>query len=63
MIEVNGLTNNDFLLLSDMAGRVVMKFNSLQGNKFNIQNLAAGMYMLRVINMDSIKATFKLIKQ
>ena len=63
VIEVSGLTNNDWLLLSNMAGRIIRKLNFSQNNKFNIQSLVSGMYILQVINAGSIKATFKLIKQ
>ncbi len=41
-VEVSGLTDNDCVLRSDMAGRTVRKFIYQQSNKFNIQNFAVG---------------------
>lgn len=46
-VEVSGLTNNDCVLLSDMAGRTVREFTFQQSNMFNIQNLAAGCLLLK----------------
>ena len=63
MIEVSGLTNNDWLMLSDISGRIIRKFNFQQGDRFNIQNLATGMYIIQVINTGVVKEKFKLIKQ
>lgn len=62
-IEILGLTNEDKIFIIDMLGRKVLSFHSSQGNnKFDIQKLASGMYVLQVINNRMIKFNTKLIK-
>lgn len=63
LIEIIGLTNNDKVFVLDMLGRNVLTFNSLQNNnKFDIQKLTPGMYILQVINNKMIKSNLKFIK-
>ena len=63
LIEIIGLTNNDKVFVLDMLGRIVLTFNSSQNNnKFDIQKLTPGMYILQVINNRMIKSNLKIIK-
>ena len=62
-IQLSGLKNDDRLLVLDMRGRTLLTFNSPRlNNKFDIQNLLPGMYILQVINSGLIKANIKVIK-
>lgn len=61
-IEVSGLTNGDWLLLSDITGRTITKFNFHQTNEFDLQHLAASIYVVQVIKKGGILANFKIVK-
>jgi hypothetical protein len=62
-IEIMGLQNDDKVIILDMLGRKVLAFNSSQNNnKFDIEQLTSGMYILQVINSGLIKSNQKVIK-
>lgn len=62
-IEIMGLENDDKIFVLDMLGRTVLTFNSsLNNNKFDIQKLTSGMYILQVINNSMLKSSQKIIK-
>ncbi len=41
------------VMVMDMSGRLVKQWKGVTGNLLQIDNLAQGMYSLRVINRDS----------
>lgn len=61
-IIIAGLKNSDQLLILDMLGKIVMKFDAPANNKLNIQSLPRGIYILQVFNADGRKAVLKLIR-
>jgi hypothetical protein len=63
-IEIIGFKNNDKVFIVDMLGRILLIFTSSQSNnKFDIQKLTSGMYVLQVINNGMVKFSTKLIKE
>lgn len=63
IIQVGGLIRTDWLLLSDITGRIISKFDPQANNKYDLRKLPAGMYIVRVVNSGTIKATLKLVKK
>jgi len=62
-IKIMGLQNDDKVFVLDMLGKKVLTFNSSQNNnKFDIQKLTPGIYILQVINSGMIKSNMKLLK-
>lgn len=62
-IEIVGLENNDNVFVLDISGRKALAFKSSPtNNKFEIQKLTPGMYILQVINNGIIKSNLKVIK-
>lgn len=62
-IEIIGLENDDKVLVLDILGRIVLTFNSLlNNNKFDIQKLTPGMYILQILYDGIIKSNLKIIK-
>lgn len=61
-IKITGLKNSDQVLILDMLGKVVMRFNAPVNNKLDIQSMSPGMYILRVFNSGIPTASLKLIK-
>jgi hypothetical protein len=61
-IKITGLKNSDQVLILDMLGKVVMRFNAPVNNKLNIQSISPGMYILQVFNSGIPTASLKLIK-
>jgi hypothetical protein len=63
LIEIISLKKDDKVFVFDLLGRKVLTFNSSQNNnKFDIQKLLPGMYILQVISDSLIKANMKIIK-
>jgi hypothetical protein len=62
-IEIIDLKNDDKIFILDMLGRIFLTFNSPQNNnKFDIQKLAPGMYILQIINNVKVNTNIKIIK-
>ena len=61
VMEVKGLTTGDQLQLLDIAGKMTRKYNFTHTNKFDLQNLAPGIYIVQVINATTIKVTLRVI--
>ncbi|MEO8772383.1 MAG: T9SS type A sorting domain-containing protein [Ferruginibacter sp.] len=62
-MKIKGLKKDDKVVISDIIGRIVLRFNSYQGdNKLDIQKLASGMYYLKIIKAGVIMANIKFIK-
>jgi hypothetical protein len=62
-IKITGLKDNDKVLVLDMLGKKVLIFNfSYNNNKFDIQKLVPGMYIIQIVNNGMIKSNTKLIK-
>ncbi len=61
-IQIKGLKNSDYLLINDMLGKILMKFDAPANNKLNIQSLPHGFYILQVFNARNRVASLKLIR-
>ena len=61
-IQIKGLKNSDYLLINDMLGEILMKFDAPANNKINIQSLTHGFYILQVFNAGNRVASLKLIR-
>lgn len=62
-IEIMNLKKDDKIFILDMLGRIVLTFNSPQNtNKFDIQKLTSGMYIIQIINEGTVKSNIKLLK-
>jgi hypothetical protein len=63
-MEITGLKDDDRVFVLDMLGRKVLTLNSSNNNnKFDIQKLMQGMYILQIINNNMIKYNIKIIKK
>ena len=56
-IEIIGLKKSDRIVLSDMQGRILMKLNTTQNSKINIQQLPSGMYIIKIFNGNRFQTT------
>lgn len=61
-VEISGLKSTDNIIVYDLMGKTVMRYNTLPGNKMNTQSLPAGMYFIQVYNSGLSKACLKLIR-
>ena len=61
-IIIDGAENFRQVQLVDMSGRIVKQFSTTSGNTFNVQDLSAGMYLVRLVS-DSGITTLKMLKE
>ncbi len=61
-IEITGLERSDKIIVFDMLGKIVLAYNSDSNNKFDIHELASGIYVVQVIHNGIIKSNLKFIK-
>lgn len=62
--QVENLPANNTLMLTDITGRILWQSNTQSTSEIiPANNLAPGLYMLRVISNDGVNAGYKLIKE
>lgn len=63
LLEITGLQKDDMVSIKTTLGQNLRSFNSPQANnKFNVQQLASGVYIVQVANAKGVKACLKIIK-
>ncbi len=60
--QIKGLKKSDYLIITDMLGRNLLRFKAPSNNKINIQSLPHGFYILQVFNSGNRKGSLKLIR-
>lgn len=60
-IIIDGAQNFRQIQLLDMSGRVVKQFSTAGGNTFDVHDLPAGVYLVRLVS-DSGSTTLRMIK-
>jgi len=61
-IIIDGVENFKLVQLVDLSGRVVKQYAVTTGNTFDIHELSAGMYMVRLVSDHAVE-TLKMVKQ
>lgn len=62
-MEIEGLQKDDMVSIKNTLGQTVMTFNSPQtDNKFNLLQLASGVYFVQILNPSGLKVGLKVIK-
>ena len=61
-VEILGISKIDKIVVTDILGRIITRLTSAGGNKFNVQSLRSGIYILKAYNSGMHKACIKLIK-
>jgi hypothetical protein len=63
LMEIEGLQKDDMVSIKNTLGQTVMTFNSRQtDNKFNLLQLASGVYFVQIFNASGLKTGLKVIK-
>lgn len=60
--QIKGLKKSDYLLITDMLGRDLLRFVAPSNKIINIQSLPHGFYVLQVFNTGNRKGSLKLIR-
>ncbi|HWK07228.1 MAG TPA: T9SS type A sorting domain-containing protein [Puia sp.] len=61
-IIIDGAENFRQVQLVDMSGRIVKQFSTTTGNNFDVHDLSAGMYLVRLVSDNGI-TTLKMVKE
>lgn len=61
-IKIASLKNSDQILIVDMLGKIIKKFNAPANTKLNVQCLPLGIYILQIFNSGNRKASLKLVR-
>ncbi len=63
LMEIEGLQKDDMVSVKNTLGQTVLTFNLPQNNnKFNLQQLASGVYFVQIFNASGLKTGLKVIK-